>query len=143
MVIPQKVLDEICAELEREYPHEGCGLLIGAVKDEVHVLRQIPVFNHHRKDAAASRRYLISAEDYLHATQAANAEGLEVVGAYHSHPDRAPQPSAYDEEYAWPRLHYLIVSVVDGTAKEMRAWQRSDDRVGLVERGVEVQGECL
>jgi proteasome lid subunit RPN8/RPN11 len=64
--------------------------------------------------------------------------GLEIVGAYHSHPDVPPRPSTYDREHAWPWYQYLIVSVEGGRAGSMRAWQLTDDRQRFVERPVRI-----
>lgn len=138
MIIPGEVLREIRSALERAYPHEGCGFLLGEVDGDVRVLRQVAAPNRRESDAAAARRYLIAPEQFLATTRAAADDGLEIVGIYHSHPDVPADPSAYDLEQAWPWFHYLIVSVVGGTAAGMRAWQLDGDERGFVERPVRI-----
>lgn len=138
MIIAGEAWREIRSVLERAYPHEGCGFLVGHVDGDVRVLRQVSAHNRRESDAAAARRYLIDPGQFLATTRAVAREGLDVVGIYHSHPDVLPDPSAYDREHAWPWFHYLIVSVVGGTSAGVRAWQLADDRHGFVERPVRI-----
>lgn len=137
MIIPGTVLAEIHGLLEAAYPHEGCGLLIGESAQEVQVRYQRPTANR-RERSAAARRYLITPQDVQAAGREAESAGMDILGVYHSHPDVAPEPSVFDREYAWPWYHYLIVSVVGGSAGHARAWQLADDRSGFVERIVHV-----
>ena len=63
--------------------------------------------------------------------------GLDVVGYYHSHPNAPARPSGYDLDHAtWPGLSYPIVSVVDGTAVDLRSWTMADDRSEFVEEAI-------
>ncbi len=138
MIISRRVVGEIRRALEAAYPREGCGLLLGEMDDQVRVRRHIVAQNRRVEDRAAERRYLIDPQDFRDIAQAAHQEGLEIVGVYHSHPEVPPEPSAYDREHAWPWYHYLIVSVVRGTAQEMRVWQLTEDRAAFVERTVDI-----
>jgi proteasome lid subunit RPN8/RPN11 len=63
---------------------------------------------------ARATRYLIDPEDHFAAIRSARADGLEVVGAYHSHPSSAPLPSATDvaEADSGSDFVYVIVSPV-------------------------------
>ena len=69
------------------------------------------------------RRYALAPEALLAAQKAARAEGLDLVGYYHSHPDHPPRPSAADRRDAWPGVSYLIVAVAGGAAGEARSWR--------------------
>ena len=53
---------------------------------------------------------------------------LDVVGNYHSHPDHPAVPSQYDLEHAWPTWSYIIVSVRQGSAADLRSWELQADR---------------
>ena len=138
MIISGEVVREIRRALEAAYPREGCGLLLGEIDDQVRVRRHVAAQNRRVDDRAAERRFLIDPRDFRDIAQVAQQEGLEIVGVYHSHPDVRPEPSPYDREHAWPWLHYLIVSVVKGTAREMRVWQLTEDRAAFVERTVDI-----
>lgn len=140
MRITRPVLMEIRQQLAAAYPAEACGLLIGARADEHEVLvrRAVPMTNGRTVDGAAKNRYLIAPDDYRSAEREAVVAGLEIVGVYHSHPDVAARPSAYDEEHAWPWFGYLIVSVAAGEVVEERAWELTDDR-RFVERTLDIE----
>lgn len=131
MIIPDALLGEIRRELEAVYPSEGCGLLLGTLGEEqVRVVSRRPVENR-RTGGAASSRYLITADEVQAATKAAQADDLEIIGVYHSHPDAPARPSAYDRTHAWPWYRYLIVSVFDGRAAAAALWRLRDDRTGF------------
>jgi proteasome lid subunit RPN8/RPN11 len=53
---------------------------------------------------------------------------LELVGYYHSHPDSPAIPSIYDRDHALPNFVYIISSVMDGKAVDMKVWQLRTDR---------------
>ena len=71
---------------------------------------------------ANATRYLIDPEDHFAAIRGARAEGLEVVGAYHSHPSSAPVPSPTDiaEANSGSDFLYVIVSLVN---EDVRAYR--------------------
>lgn len=91
--------------------------------DETAVTRVVAEKNVHPGDRR--RRYSIAPERLLAAQKRARAEGLEVVGYYHSHPDSAARPSATDLRDAWPHLSYLILSGTDG---HLRSWRLDSER---------------
>jgi len=140
MRITRPVLTEIRRQLVAAYPAEGCGLLVGARSDENQVLvrHALPMANERSADGASKNRYLIAPDEYRLAEREAAAAGLEVVGVYHSHPDVAARPSAYDEEHAWPWFGYLIVSVAAEGVRDERVWELTDER-RFIERTLEVE----
>jgi proteasome lid subunit RPN8/RPN11 len=101
-----------------EAPRECCGLLIGTDASIVRAIRA-------RNLDAAATRYLIDPADHFTAIRAARADGLEVVGAYHSHPSTAAVPSPTDiaEADSGSDFVHVIVSLVDD---DVRAYQIAD-----------------
>ena len=108
------------------YPLEACGLLVGS-GDRVH--RFVACTN----EAGSARIYSIPGKELLRAERAAEADGLAVIGVFHSHTHSEPYPSSTDIEQAPdPGWHYVIVSlkreapetrsyrIVDGTVAEER-----------------------
>lgn len=118
----------------RRYPREACGLLIGRSNpDRVEVVEAREGSN---LDLVRGHdRYVLDPLDHLAAQEHARARGLEVVGAWHSHPDAAAQPSETDRRGAWPNWSYVIVAVWTGEVTELRSWRLSDAR--FVEEVVE------
>ena len=90
----------------------------------------VPVENTWEQMDERRRRFLIAPEDFLREERHARAAGWEILGFYHSHPDRPPRPSETDREFAWPGYSYVIQSVRDGLAAEVYSWRLKDDRSG-------------
>lgn len=112
---------------EATFPHECCGLLIGHYAADSKTVVAVQPLENEREDSRHNR-FLITPETMLRADRAARARELDVVGFYHSHPDAAAVPSEYDREHAWPTYSYVIVSVLEGKAAELRSWTLDDDR---------------
>ena len=60
--------------------------------------------------------------EHLRADIAAQRDGLEVVGVWHTHPDHPALPSATDLEAAWEGYTYVILSVRQGIVADIKAW---------------------
>ncbi len=110
------------------YPHEVVGLLARQRGDET-VSRVRPLVNE-RADSAHNR-YRVSGLIVHRAEQALEAEGYEVVGTYHSHPDHPARYSDYDRDHALPNLSYVIVSVREGEIADTLAWRLREDRSAM------------
>lgn len=141
--ISAELADEIREHGVAHYPLECCGALLGregAANNSGElgrqILRMVPLVN--RRDDSPRNRFSITAEDVRAAEKAARLQGLEVLGWYHSHPDHAARPSAYDREHAWPWYSYVIVSVNAGEPAEMTSWRLSDDRAQFSPEAVKI-----
>jgi proteasome lid subunit RPN8/RPN11 len=125
------------------YPYECCGALLGTDLDVLaydpnqdsrrvsrEVLSLFPLVN--RRDDSPRNRFSVTADDVREAEKAATAQGLEVIGWYHSHPDHPARPSEFDRDHAWPWYSYIIVSVHTGVPQDMTSWRLKDDRSGFL-----------
>jgi [CysO sulfur-carrier protein]-S-L-cysteine hydrolase len=112
------------------YPLEACGLLVGR-GDRVD--RFVACTN----EAASARIYTIPAKELLRAERAAEDDGLDIIGVFHSHTHSEPYPSPTDVAQAPdPGWHYVIVSL-KREAPETRCYRIvegaiSEERVALV-----------
>jgi proteasome lid subunit RPN8/RPN11 len=116
-------------QAQAAYPFEGCGLLLGPYAKEKTATRIVTLKNALRDEGRGRFDFTFSPGEFMQAQRAAENEGLDVVGLYHTHPDHPPRPSATDA--AQPMLAgwiNVIASVHGGTFKEARAWWREDDR---------------
>lgn len=147
-----KQINVIQSHAERAYPEECCGLLAGRLgrsgeKTDTRFLSQIilvennwtpeiddlpEALNAHLsaesnpavgKSSGKSRRYWIDPRDLLAAQRYTRDRKLDIIGIYHSHPDHAALPSECDRALAWPEYSYLIVSVQQGKATDLRSWR--------------------
>ena len=137
ILIPEIVEGEIRSHVEKGYPHEAAGFLLGHEQDgkrfiEV-VLPQANTFDSQHR----GRRYLIEAEAMMAAEDYADQHGYEILGIFHSHPDHPPEPSTYDLERALPFFSYLITSVINGVAVTSRCWRLNDDRSSFDEERID------
>lgn len=135
-------LEAIHAHAESTYPEECCGLLLGtsdlngktvvAVQATVNAWTMADNIAGDRagdgKLTAANftktRRYAIAPADLL-ATMRAHPD-RDIVGIYHSHPDRAAVPSECDRQLAWPQYSYLIAAVHQGRVVDALSWCLDD-----------------
>jgi proteasome lid subunit RPN8/RPN11 len=148
VAISAKIAEKIREHGVETYPYECCGALLGRdneLIDEVGhgphgsrfaraVLSLFPLVN--RRDDSPRNRFSVTADDVLQAEKAAQAQGLEVIGWYHSHPDHPARPSEFDRDHAWPWYSYIIVSVHTGVPQDMTSWRLKDDRSGYLEEQI-------
>jgi proteasome lid subunit RPN8/RPN11 len=128
MITTPDVLNEIRAHGEATYPEECCGFLLGEMIPEGNRVVAIQRVEN-RQQENRERRYVITPADYNAADRTARAQGLDIVGIYHSHPDHPARPSATDlAEATFPGYTYVIVSVQQGRAAELTAWSLALDR---------------
>jgi proteasome lid subunit RPN8/RPN11 len=125
----------------RTYPHECCGALLGRIvaeqgTEEREIVRALALET--QRDDSPQNRFSVAPRDVIAAERAAQAQGLEIVGWYHSHPDHPAKPSEYDREHAWPWYSYVIVKVEQGEPGEMTSWRLKEDRKEYEEERIEV-----
>jgi proteasome lid subunit RPN8/RPN11 len=133
LVVPNHLLERINTHLEKAYPEEGAGFLLG----EPGEVKEILALSNSREDGARHNRFLIEPEDYLQAELAADRLGLSLIGVFHSHPDCPNVPSEYDREWAQPFFAYLITRVDQGKVANHRAWRLVEDRSRFEEEDIQ------
>ncbi len=132
------VLDEIHGHMEETYPHECCGLIIGAVEGDARgavAARRCGNLNTER----AEDRYELDPKDMLAAQHELDGGPWDIVGIYHSHPDHPSRPSQTDLNHAWPGWSYMIGSVEKGTVSKVQSWELNDAGDRFDEESIEVQ----
>lgn len=129
IVVQREHLDSIRAHGQRDYPNECCGLLIGRTEGDGRkvVVETLPLRNA-IPEGAQHDRTLITPRDVMLGEKHARAQGLDVIGNYHSHPDWPAEPSQFDLDHAWPTWSYIIVSVPKGRSAELFSWEMEPDR---------------
>lgn len=104
------------------YPRETCGVLTGRqFEGEVLVAGVVQARNLNYK--RSNDRYELDPADFLAADQQARAQGLEIVGIWHSHPDHPACPSETDRQAAWDGYSYLIAAVTGDGVTDLRSWR--------------------
>lgn len=114
--IRQPVLASLRRHGEETYPHECCGVLLGAFEDGARTVREVVRAGNTRLDALHNR-YHIDPAELVRIQRQARERRLEIVGFYHSHPDHPARWSTTDlAEAHWVGCSYVITSVEKGKA---------------------------
>jgi len=109
LYLPEPLLDQMVAHCLTGLPLEACGLLVGDHERGV-VVTCVPT----RNVAASARLYTVDPTEHLRADRAAEAEGLAIIGVFHSHTHTDAYPSPTDVAQAPdPTWHYVLVSLRD------------------------------
>jgi proteasome lid subunit RPN8/RPN11 len=130
--IAQSLLDEIVAHARDDTPNECCGMVAGSNDAATRVYRA-------RNAEASPFRYMIHPQDQFRITMEIEDRGEEIAAIYHSHTKSPAQPSQTDINLAenWPDPLYLICSLADSQAPDVRAFEIRDGRVDEVALNVE------
>lgn len=137
--IADKQIEEIKRHAEEIYPSECCGLLVGRLEDDgrTRLVSEVCPVKNAWEDGSQRNRMKIAPLDYARAEREALKKGMGVVGDYHSHPDGQAVPSQFDLDHAaWPMMSYIVVSVHDGRAADLRSWEIAEDRSRFFEEEV-------
>ena len=142
LYITTEALGQIRSAGEDGYPDEVCGLMLGSDgADGRRVRALVPIANSF-EDEEQYHRYLITPADMFRAEREARRRGLDVVGVFHSHPNAPARPSEYDRDHAaWTTWSYVIVSVNQGTAGDVRVWKLREDRSAYDEDDLAVRDD--
>jgi [CysO sulfur-carrier protein]-S-L-cysteine hydrolase len=132
MRISQSLIDEMVAHAHADLPNECCGM-VGGVDGEASVV--IPVVN----SAASPLRFEMDPQGQYNALKAIEEDGKEMLAIYHSHTKSPAYPSQTDVNQAvnWPDAIYLIVSLQDENAPEIKGYWLKDLKIDDAELLVE------
>jgi len=128
--LPRREYLKIIGHCYDGLPDEACGLLAGRLRPGTFVSdgRVEIVYPTANADASA-RTYSVDPRDLLRSIRAAEAEGLELVGVFHSHTHTEAWPSPTDVRQALePGWLYVIVSLKDGDPV-LRSFRITDGKI--------------
>lgn len=136
--LTREIAQQISVEGEGSYPNECCGALFGhfSASGDARVTAIFPIVNA-REAQEQYHRFVITSDDSLRAERAALAQGVDVIGYYHSHPDHPAVASEYDREHALPFYAYVIVAVAQGQAGALTSWRLTRDRRHFLQEEVQ------
>lgn len=139
LIVTSDMLDAINRHALTAYPRECCGVMAGTAGDDGKEVEVLWRLENHAPEEEADRRYVIEPEAWMQLEDKAAEEGRELIGIYHSHPDRPSEPSEFDRRHALPFLSYMIVSVVDGSNEAVDTWVLQPDRQSFFKEEVVVR----
>ena len=99
------------AHCKEGLPNEACGLIGGTIEGDkrsiqkVYLLTNIDQSNEH---------FSMDPKEQLAAVKDMRANGLKLLGNFHSHPESPSRPSEEDKRLAYDsKVNYLILSLMD------------------------------
>ena len=117
LTIPQDLYDQLRAHGEETYPHECCGIMLGRSNDGSNEVVSLMRAGNTRTDSAHNR-YHIAPQELIKAQREGRAQGLDIVGFYHSHPDHPAMWSQTDfAEAHWFGCSYVITATAKGKSE--------------------------
>ena len=122
LVLPAEVRRQISMWAAAGHPDEACGLLIGRARGSQFQVERASHARNLEKDRTRDR-YTLAPDDWVAAENRAKADGLDVIGVWHSHPDHPAEPSQTDLEAAWEDYTYVILSVTPEGVTDLRSWR--------------------
>lgn len=129
MRIAQALVDQIVAHAREDLPNECCGMVGGSDGAAATVYRA-------ENAEASPLRYSIDAKEQFRLMREIEEAGEELAAIYHSHTKSAAYPSQTDVNLAgWPEAVYLIVSLADPDAPDLKGFWIRDGEIeeaGLV-----------
>jgi proteasome lid subunit RPN8/RPN11 len=128
MRIAKSLVDEMVAHAREDLPNECCGL-IGGADGEATIVHRVA------NAAASPLRYEMDPKAQYDAYKAIEGDGKELLAIYHSHTKSAAYPSQTDvnQAVAWPDQVYVIVSLQDGDAPDVKGYLLKDLKIEEVE----------
>lgn len=103
--------EKVLAHCKEGLPNEACGLIGGTIEGDkrsiqkVYLLTNIDQSNEH---------FSMDPKEQLAAVKDMRANGLKLLGNFHSHPESPSRPSEEDKRLAYDsKVNYLILSLMD------------------------------
>lgn len=128
MKISRQLIDEMVAHAREDLPNECCGMIAGRDGEAIAIVRV-------ENAAASPLRYEMDPQGQYNALKTIEDGGAELLGIYHSHTRSAAYPSQTDvnQAVAWPEQLYLIVSLQDAEAPDVKAYWLKEMKIADAE----------
>ena len=128
MKISRALVDEMVAHAREDLPNECCGMVAGLEGEATEVIRV-------ENAAASPLRYEMDPKAQYEAWKSIEDRGMELLAIYHSHTKSAAYPSQTDvnQAVAWPDQVYVIVSLADEDAPDVKGYLLKDLRIADAE----------
>lgn len=122
--IKKEDYEEIIAYAKAGLPNEACGLLGGTVDGKDRRIEKV----YYLTNIDASREHFsMDPKEQFEAVKDMRANGLILIGNFHSHPESPSRPSEEDKRLAYDSsVRYLILSLMDMDAPVLNGFEIID-----------------
>ena len=124
----RRFIDEMVAHARNDLPNECCGILAG---QNDHVLKLYRMTN----VEASPFRFSMDPGEIVKVDQEAGDNNWDLLAIYHSHTRSEAYPSDTDVRIAggtselWPDVRYVLVSLMDEDAPQVRLFRITDGAI--------------
>ena len=115
ITLTKEQLQKMVAHVTAHAPLEACGLLTGR-DSKVETVLEVT------NQAQSPIRYVMDPIEQLHALEWIDANGLDLLGIFHSHPTGPETVSPTDIAQAAYAVTYIILARVDGEWRARGFW---------------------
>lgn len=130
IVLKKADYEKIVAHAKKNLPEEACGLLGGTKEGDVKTVEKVYLLTNIDH---TNEHFSMDPKEQLAAVKDMRANGLELLGNWHSHPESPSRPSEEDKRLAYdPTVNYLILSLMDAEPV-LKAFDIDKDRNVTVE----------
>ncbi len=124
MKITDTLLKQIYAHAQQTYPRECFGFLLGSFDADGWVYQTVSGTN---LNTERNDRFEMDPAEFVKVDRAAEDDGYEIIGFYHSHPDWPAIPSQTDIGSEVEGSYYMIVSIHQGHPLNTGLWKIATD----------------
>ncbi len=118
--------DKMLQHCKDGLPNESCGLLAGTVEGEVKTVTKIYLLTN---IDASNEHFSMDPKEQFAALKDARANGVGIIGNFHSHPESPSRPSEEDKRLAYdPSIEYLILSLQEADNPVLKAFGIDKDK---------------
>ena len=123
--LPQAIYDDMINHATDGFPLEVCGILGGTGESVTAIYRMT-------NTDASHEHFMMDPREQFAVVKDLRAKGLTMLAIYHSHPETPARPSEEDIKLALtPDISYLIVSLVDVAAPDVKSYKINSGNVQL------------
>ena len=103
--------EKILAHCKEGLPNESCGLLGGTKEGDVKTIEKVYLLTN---IDASNEHFSMDPKEQFAAVKDMRANGYQLLGNFHSHPESPSRPSEEDKRLAFDtKINYLILSLMD------------------------------
>lgn len=111
IVLSKKDFDSIVEHAKKNLPNEDCGLLGGKIDNDTKTVEKIYFLTNVDQ---CPEHFSMDAKEQFAAVKDMRANGLKLLGNFHSHPSSPSRPSEEDKRLVFDtKLSYLILSLAE------------------------------
>jgi proteasome lid subunit RPN8/RPN11 len=101
--------EAIAARAKDNLPNEVCGLIAGRIEEGVKIVERVYFLTN---SDASPEHFSMDPREQLSAVKDMRANGIALLGNFHTHPETPARPSEEDVRLAYdPSISYLILSL--------------------------------